>query len=250
MLAGTSLAGWAVLVLADASPILPRLCSAAGWDAAATGLAAVRMNPLAPLLIAYLAMLAAMMAPLLILPLREVSDRAVPGARTGATALFAAGYGLPWLAAAPLFALAVLWLQTGQLAATAWGLAVPLIAVLGWHLAPLRQRALNRCHRRQTGFVGHDGGQAGVVRAGLGQGGACLAACAPLMLWAMAQQGWHLPAMALVAGFVWTERRLPPEVPGWGWSNLHRTGARFGSLARQYRRRLDLSRGLRAVGHG
>jgi len=224
--------GWVTLGVAGLSPDLPRLCSANGWNLTSQFLAAAQRN--APLAIAltYLAMLAATMAPLLVAPLREVSDRAVASRRAAALGVFAGAYALAWVAAAPLFALTFLWLATAFAPGSPWPLVIPPALVLGWHMSAWRQAALNRCHRRLTSLVLPGSGLAHLAREGLGQGAACVAACGPIMLWAMAQQDWHLAMMGIAALFVWAERRLPPEKPRWGTANLRRTAERLSYSAR------------------
>lgn len=230
---GISCAGWVALLVADNTPILPRLCSASGWSVAAHAEAAVRFNPIGPLLVAYIAMLAAMMVPLLSVPLREVSDRSTALLRLPAMVGFSIGYTLPWVMAAPIFGLAITWLETAPSPGANWDSIVPIVLAFGWHMTPMRQYALNRCHRRLTGFVSYHGGFWRIAVEGAQHGIACLTACAPLMLLAMTQPHWHLPSMALVATFLWIERRMPPERLRWGPCNIQRTVKRFDYFIRR-----------------
>ena len=231
MLMGASAAGWLLLVVADVSPILPRLCSVDGWDLAGHANAAIIINPLAPIVAVYSGMLAAMIAPLLARPLREISDRSTAQLRPVAMACFALAYAVPWLLAAPLYGLALIGLETGLQAGSLWKLILPAVLVAIWHMVPARQWALNICHRRLTGLAHSRGDVAAFVKDGARQGAACVLSCAPLMLWAMTQSAAHLPAMALVALFLWVERQFPPEPIGWGWINLARTARRLGFFA-------------------
>lgn len=241
-IAAIGVIGWITLGMVGLSPNLPSLCSANGWNLTSQLLAVAQLN--APLAIAltYLAMLAATMVPLLVQPLREVADRAVASRRGVALCVFAGAYVLVWIAAAPAFALTLVWLATAFPPGSPWPVVIPPALAIGWHTFPWRQIALNRCHKRLTSLVLPDSGLASLAKEGLGQGAACVAACAPIMLWAMALQDWHIAAMAIAALFVWAERRLPPEKPRWGTANLRRTAERLiysaGYAARQHRARL------------
>jgi hypothetical protein len=215
--------GWVALLLADRTALLPRLCTAGGWDVAAHAKAVVALNPVGPIILSYLAMLAAMMAPLLLQPLRDVSDRSVPGRRGVAIFVYLLGYAFAWMLAAPLFGFAITWLASAPPPDASWPGVVPAFVALVWHMLPIRQYALNRCHRRLTGFVGPNGGLTPIALQAAQHGGACVVSCAPLMLVSMTLPDWHLPAMAMVAFFVWIERKMPPENLGWGPQNFERT---------------------------
>src|SRR5262249_45685145 len=91
-------------------------------------------------------MVAAMMSPLLVAPLRHVRDRSFTRRRTRAMLLFVAGYTAVWMIAGA-------GLQAPALAAR-WGASAPLVYFGGtvvailWQISPAKQWCLNRCHRR------------------------------------------------------------------------------------------------------
>lgn len=141
-LAVTSALGWAVLVLANVSPVFPQLCNVSGWSLYGYTELAERLNLLGRIALACLAM-----------PLREFSDRTVSALQLAAMAVFACAYALSWIVVAPLFGLAVVWLETGYDPLSAWPAYLPLAIAVGWHMLPARQLALNICHRRLTYLV-------------------------------------------------------------------------------------------------
>lgn len=148
------------------------------------------------------AMAAAMALPATNDPLRHVlrssfSDRAV---RHGT--LFLLAFAAAWSA----FALAAL------LAATlpTPGLRLPiaaasLLAAAAWQTAPARRRALGRCHGTIPIYAEGWAGMRSSAAYGLRIGGACVAACGPLMLAAMLSP-LPLAAMAAAAALAARER--------------------------------------------
>src|SRR5262249_39306300 len=90
-------------------------------------------------------MIAAMMLPLIIAPLRHVRDRNFARQRARATILFTAGYVVVWMIVAvvlQLIAVAARWAAPTPL--LCFGLA--LITAILWQVSPTRQWCLNRCH--------------------------------------------------------------------------------------------------------
>jgi predicted metal-binding membrane protein len=160
-------------------------------------------------LLHWLLMVAAMMLPMTAMALRHVAMRSFRARRGRAMAVFVAGYGLVWLAAAPVFAAAAF---AGRMLAgeglLTLGAALALAAA--WQATPAKRRALRRCHR--TAPLAPSGWRADrdCFVFGLDHGRSCLAACWPLMLAAIA--AGH-PAAMLAAGlFALAERRiLAPE---------------------------------------
>ena len=92
-----SAAAWTLLVVepgGDGNPRPPR-----GRDDGRIAGDAVGANPPASLAFGWALMLAAMMAPLLIAPVRHVRDRSFSRRRARSIGLFVAGYGAIWMAA-------------------------------------------------------------------------------------------------------------------------------------------------------
>lgn len=224
-LAAVSAAGWLAMAAMVASPPFARLCAAghwrveAGWAAGWRALALDwRLAAGWPLLAMWLAMLGAMMAPLLAQPLTWVREQSLSARRGRAAGLFALGYALPWIAA-----MAGLWaLAAGLAAATrgAWaatGLAIGLALV--WQGAPMKAVALRRCHRPPTLPAFGARAEWASFGYGLASAGWCVAACWAWMLVPLGHARGHLALMAAAFLIVLAERYArPPRQglrPGW-----------------------------------
>ncbi len=230
-----TLIGWSWLIAEARSPVLLRFCSFDGWRSIDEASAFIRLNSPSAILLSYAAMIAAMMGPMLLDPVRHISDRTLVRIRPLAILVFCSGYGAVWVFTAPLLLLASIFLQLNFSAMTS--AAVAIAAVLLWHLTPYRQALLNRCHERPS--VSGRGRQSVRLRLiyGLRFGMACAAACAPFMLFLLLVGAWHLPAMIAASFFLWTERRLPPERIRSGSQNLRRAVARQTYWTQQAMRR-------------
>lgn len=153
-------------------------------------------------------MLVAMMAPLIIEPVRHVRDRSLASHRTRRTALFLAGYAVAWaLAALVLFAAAG---ATQQIGGTALAVACAVV----WQASPAKQRALNRCHFEPALPAFGSAADIAAVRFGLSHGFWCVGACAPLMLIPIAARA-HALTMLGVTAWLAAERVESPRQPGW-----------------------------------
>ena len=100
LLASISLAAWSMLALGGGDLSLPAFCSAGALWAAAPSLSlglALLLNSPAQLAADWALMLAAMMSPLLVAPLRHVRDRSFISRRARAMLLFIAGYATVWM---------------------------------------------------------------------------------------------------------------------------------------------------------
>lgn len=205
--------GWIVAALQDQTSLPQLLCLSAG---ASVDLAAVlTVDP--PVLLAPLAMLLAMMSPLMAEPLNDIWRRSIRRRRHRAVALFVAGYLTIWLAASiPLGLLAGVLGVVARIGGPP-ALAVAAVLVFGWQAAPLRQHCLNLCHRRPrlAGF-GLDA-DADALRYGLTHGLWCIGACWALMLLPLSAGAWHLAAMAVVTVVILLARARPPRPPRWGF---------------------------------
>jgi predicted metal-binding membrane protein len=197
-----SLSGWLVLLGLDQQVSVAALCTPSGPapDAAA----------MAVLAVASLAMIVAMMAPLLTQPLAYIWNRSLARRRRRAIALFIAAYVAVWTIAVVLLQAAA-----AGLMAIAGGWAAALGVVLLWHAMPARQGVLNRCHRlpNLSAFGWRADGDC--LRFGLGAGLWCVGACWAAMLLPMVLASGHLLAMPIVAAFLLVERQLPGRAPRW-----------------------------------
>jgi predicted metal-binding membrane protein len=90
----------------------------------------------------WLVMVAAMMLPLTILPVRHVAFRSFSNRRYRAISQFLLGYLMLWAvvgaAMAPL---------SYAIPPSTMGLSLALVVAVGWQLTPTKSRALLRCHR-------------------------------------------------------------------------------------------------------
>ena len=172
-------------------------------------------NPPASLALGWALMLAAMMAPLLIAPVRHVRDRSFARRRVRAIGLFVAGYAAIWMAAGViLMALAMAVRLYAPESFAALGLAA--LVALVWQFSPLKQRCLNRGHAHPELPAFGRAADIGVLRFGLTHGVWCAGSClAPMLLPMLVTRG-HVAAMAAVTLWLSSERLEPPAPTRWG----------------------------------
>ena len=156
-------------------------------------------------------MMAAMMLPS-VSPFASLYARTVTEQRTRRLTLFAVGYLVVWVAAAPpVYALARL---AGEYAGGDGGtaLAVVIFAACGvYQLTPLKRRCLAHC-RTPLGHMLHYASLRGPLRdlrAGLDHGWYCLACCWALMALIVAFGVMNVPAMVALASLVAVEKLWP-----------------------------------------
>ena len=164
------------------------------------------MIPPASLASGWALMLAAMMAPLLIAPVRHVRDRSFAHRRARAIALFVAGYGAVWMAAGALL-LAIAW-------AIRFALLAALLATL-WQCSPWKQVCLNRGHAHAELAAFAPAADWDALRFGLAHGVWCAGSCWALMLVPLLVSRGHLAAMAAVSVWLYAERLDRPMMPRW-----------------------------------
>lgn len=193
-----SFSGWLVLVGLDQQGVIA-LCPPSGRALDAAVFAVVS-----------LAMILAMMAPLLVQPLTYIWNRSLARRRGRGIALFIAAYVAVWMVA-----VALLQATAAGLTAIAGGWVVAFGLALLWHAMPVRQSALNRCHGlpNLSAFGWRADGDC--LRFGFTLGVWCVGACWAAMLLPMVLATGHLLAMPIVAAFLLVERRLPGRAPRW-----------------------------------
>jgi predicted metal-binding membrane protein len=197
---------------------LASFCVAAGAPMA-LGLAGVeasfRLNSAGGLAGSWAVMLLAMMAPLLAAPIDFLWERSLARRRARAAGLFLLGYALVWM---PFAAVAL------ALAAAAHGVAdaarLPALAVVApvallWQASPWKRHCLNRCHAVVPLAAFGTRADRDALRFGASHGGWCVGACWALMALPLTAAGAHLPAMALVALFLFAERLERPQTTVW-----------------------------------
>jgi predicted metal-binding membrane protein len=217
-LISVSLISWSVLALDGSGLTLPALCSGTPWAVPLSdsfNLALVLNSP-AELAAGWFLMLAAMMPPLVIAPLRHVLDRSFAKRRGRATLLFVAGYAAVWMAAGvglQTMALAVRWATPAP--AICLGLAAA--TALLWQVSPAKQWCLNRCHRRSHLTAFGVAADLDAFNFGLTNGASCAGACWALMLLPLFAGPGRMPGMIAVSLFVFAERLEDAAPLQWCW---------------------------------
>jgi predicted metal-binding membrane protein len=215
----TSLVAWLVLALDGSGLTLPVFCAAETLWAAPLSVSfnlALVFNSPARIASGWGLMVAAMMSPLLVAPLRHVRDRSFARRRARATLLFVAGYMAVWMTAG-------VGLQAMALAAR-WAVPAPLLcfglaaaAATLWQVSPAKQWSLNRCHRRPHLAAFGAAADRDAFDFGLTNGASCAGACWALMLLPLLAGHNHVLAMIAVALFVFAERLESPAPLEWRW---------------------------------
>jgi predicted metal-binding membrane protein len=212
-----SAAAWILLVVEPGGAALSAHCSPAMLGAMPSPASLdllLALNPPASLAAGWALMLAAMMAPVLIAPVRHVRDRSFSHRRARAIALFVAGYAAVWMAAGViLLALAL----AARLAAPESSVPVALAAMiaLGWQSSPFKQRCLNRCHAHSELAAFGPAADIEALRFGLRHGVWCVGSCWALMLLPLLVSRGHVAAMAAVTLWLFAERLDRPMPPRW-----------------------------------
>ncbi|WP_051334685.1 DUF2182 domain-containing protein [Bradyrhizobium sp. Ai1a-2] len=163
----------------------------------------------------WIIMVIAMTAPLLAQPIAQLRLRSLARRRDRSVGLFAAAYLLLWIAAAPVLLAAprAIEVLAGTTGLPAIAIAVAIAAI--WQATPLRQRALNRCHRAPNLSAFGRAADRDCIQFGLTHGFWCAATCTPLMLLPMTAPALHLPLMLLLSVALQLERLAPARAPSW-----------------------------------
>jgi predicted metal-binding membrane protein len=163
----------------------------------------------------------AMMAPLLIAPLRYLGDRSLPQRRTRSRLLFLAPCCTVWiLGGLALQEIAALLSRRDAFLAS----GIALIATVVWQWSPAKQLCLNGHHKRPSLAAFGYRADEGALKFGLGHGVWAFGSCWTLMLIAMTV-GAHLAVMAPVSLLIWAEQFDQPAETSWR-IHLPRTGMR------------------------
>lgn len=144
-------------------------------------------------------MIAAMMFPLLIAPVRVVANRSLWRRRHRAIALYLTGYSVPWLLYGAIAVAALSYLPFATTAAFALAMAA------AWQITPWKQRGLRACHRTEPIAPFGWRADADCLRCGVRAAYYCLLSCWALMLPCAAGFGgyWLMPA---ISAFTFVER--------------------------------------------
>jgi predicted metal-binding membrane protein len=172
------------------------------------------LNPPATLALGWALMLAAMMLPLLIAPVRHVRDRSFAQRRARAIALFVSGYTGVWMAAgAVLLSLAM----AARLAAPESPAPVAGVAAIAliWQFSPGKQLCLNRGHAHAALAAFGPPADLDSLRFGVTHGVWCVGSCWALMLVPMLVSSGHLAMMAVVSLWLIAEKLDRPMPRRW-----------------------------------
>jgi predicted metal-binding membrane protein len=214
-----SAVGWGFVVALDHSVLLPDLCgptAPADWIGAWTVAVVLAINAQA-LVFSCLAMLLAMMMPLVWLPLIHVWDRSLAKRRVRAILLFLCGYLGTWMAA--MAVLTVVAVALRLVAGSAFGaFAISVVVALLWQTAPAKAYHLRRCHAvRPLPAFGLPAEVTSMLY-GMEIGRSCIMTCWAIMLLPLTVAAGHVPVIAATALLATSERysgtlylRIPVE---------------------------------------
>ena len=172
--------------------------------------AAMMHHPTAAFAVSWTLMLAAMMAPLVIAPVRHVRNRSFARRRARAVALFTAGYVSVWMGAGVVLTALATALRPAAMAA-ALGITVALV----WQFSPMKQRCLNRGHAHPELAAFGAEADLGALRFGWTHGLWCVGSCWALMLPPLLVSRGHVVAMAVASLWLYAERLDRPMPPRW-----------------------------------
>jgi predicted metal-binding membrane protein len=213
------LLAWWLLARDSGDLMMPAFCSSDTlWAlplSARLDLALMLVSP-AQLTSSSALMIAAMMLPSIIAPLRHVRDRSFARQRTRATILFTAGYGVVLMMAAvvlQLIAVAARWTAPAPLPCLVLAVATAIL----WQVSPTKQWCLNRCHRRPHLAAFGAAADRDAFDFGLTHGASCVGSCWALMLLTLLIGQGHILGMIAVTLFVFAERLENPARLKWRW---------------------------------
>lgn len=158
----------------------------------------------------WLLMVTAMMAPLVVGPLRHLGARSLPRRRTAARIMFLAAYAAVWsIGGVLLSAVAKVLGGTGS------GAEIALCVAALWQFSPGKQWCLNRHHARPP--LAAFGRRAGLAALHFGaeQGLWCAGSCWALMLLPLVITTHQPVAMIAVTLWIWAEQLEFPAPAAW-----------------------------------
>jgi predicted metal-binding membrane protein len=215
---------WTILLLGSANTLGLVQCplhSAAAMPPLASLRMLSSMNSPTSMAAGWMLMLVAMMAPVLILPIRYLRVRSFTHRRARSTALFVLGYAAPWMVVGGALLAMELLLQI-VVPRSSWPPIAVLLLALVWQFSPLKQHSLNRCHAHTELAAFGAAADRDAVRFGIVHGLWCAVSCWALMLFPMLLPEGHMIAMAGVTLFVACERLEQPSQPCWRWRGVRK----------------------------
>jgi predicted metal-binding membrane protein len=207
-----SVTGWFILAAVDRRISLTEICAASIWLKRlwVPPIGGADGSTLGILILVSFAMVLAMMAPLLAVPLTHLWTRSLARRRVRAVTLFLLPYVALWTAAMILLAVASV-----AMMALGIGWIVSLAVAALWQSTPARQANLNRCHRLPRLAVFGWSADRDCLAYGFASGLWCVGACWALMLVPMFVESGHFAVMLAVMAFLLAERRLPGRAVRW-----------------------------------
>ena len=163
----------------------------------------------------WILMVVAMTAPLLAQPIAQLRLRSLAQRRSRSVGLFAAAYLLVWIAVGPILLAAPNAVMVLAGAASLPSVVIAVTIAVLWQAAPMRQSALNRCHRVPNLAAFGSAADRDCIRFGLTHGLLCTAICTPAMLLPLAAPAFHLALMFVLSVALQLERLAPPRPPRW-----------------------------------
>jgi predicted metal-binding membrane protein len=215
-----SAVAWILLVIEPSGTALSALCSAAmPGTAPSSREMLLALNAPYSLALGWALMLAAMMVPLLIAPVRHVRERSFARRRARAVMLFVTAYFVVWMAAGVVL-LALAFVVRLFVPGSSMPLAMVTAVALVWQFSPLKQRCLNRCHVQAELAAFGLAADLDALRFGLTHGVWCVGSCWALMLLPFVFSRGNVAAMAAVAVLLFAERLNRPTPPSWRWRGM------------------------------
>ena len=160
-------------------------------------------------LVHWIAMVIAMMFPLLREPIRRVQFRSFPERRASATLLFLGGYLAVWAMAG----LPVVWLRGQSWAQHPAAAAIAFAVTAAWTLSRWHTVGMRACHATRPLSPYGWRARGDVMAYGARIGGACLTTCWPLMV-ACTLTGHAMVAMVACLAVGMIDRLAPRPAPG------------------------------------
>ncbi|MGO4199354.1 DUF2182 domain-containing protein [Rhizobium sp. YAF28] len=214
-----TLFGWMVMTGKEVLPAMPDLCfsssSVAGRLTTQVDVALADKGLFLTAL-AWVAMILAMMPPLLAGPLLHVWRRSFSRRRPRAVGAFVLAYLLVWIAAGTILVPAAIvlnaWSQTVALAPILPALLIAFV----WQVTPSKQWFLNACHGRPPLAAYGNRADLDVFRFGVARGLSCAATCWAFMLVVLVSSGivhWAVMAATMILALL--ERKRGPQPATW-----------------------------------
>jgi predicted metal-binding membrane protein len=201
----------------------------------------------------WMLMLAAMMTPALIPPVRHIHLRSFSSRRSRAIALFVIAYAAIWIAAGAILiglsrALDLMAPQAQSQTQSYLPAAAMMLVAFVWQCSPVKQRCLNRCHAHTELPAFGAAADLGALRFGASHGLWCVGACWALMLIPMLLPRGHVIAMAAATVLIVSERLEQPRPLRW---RMRGAGKALRILSAQTRIRLQSFKSfITAESHG